>query len=100
MFETENIRKVIRMLREHSDNREITVRDIKESPVATSYLGTVMQSPESITVYLNFSYLEKVYEAVTVHELLHVVLDYEGFPDVVIGENVARTLPPQLQNVI
>jgi hypothetical protein len=103
-IETENTIKVLDMLKKHTDKR-IFVKDIRKfanDPTysgAESYLGAVDGRSDSIIVYLNVSKLHTC-EATFVHEILHQILKYEGFPDIVIYNDIALDLPPQIQMVL
>jgi hypothetical protein len=79
MIETENTIKVIKNLRIHTD-KSINLKDIKE--LGVTYLGGAEEDSESINVYLS----DKCQEAVFVHEILHIIMDYEGFPNIFINE--------------
>ena len=104
MIETKNTLKVINMLRKYTD-KKVFVKDIKElsnDPVfsgAASYLGATYNGPDSIIVYLNLSY-QHTCEATFIHEILHIILDYEGFPNIIINEDVAKILPSQFARVL
>jgi hypothetical protein len=102
MIETKNAIKAIDRLRSYT-TKPIIQKDIRElasDPVyysASSYLGATLNTPEFIIIYLS----DKYPEASFVHEILHIILDYEGFPNVSINEGFARrNLPSQLINVL
>lgn len=60
------------------------------------YLGATKESNDHITVALNPNKPD-TNEATFVHELLHIMLDYEGFPNILINESYATTnIPPPL----
>ena len=83
MIDTFNTQKVINMLKEYSDNREIIIKDISCHPTSKNSLGAVIEMPETIIVYLNTLYSEKIQEATFVHEILHVILNLEGYPQII-----------------
>jgi len=95
-MDTEDIRRVVAMLRERSDFRGIK---IEKAPTNAKYLGRVWPDLlDEIALELNFSFAESVREAVYVHEMLHIVLRYDGFPKVVVNRNVAAKLNPRYAN--
>jgi len=104
MIETKNTLKVLDMLKRYTD-KKVCIKDINElseDPVfsnVTSYLGTTCEGPDSIIVYLNFSY-PNTCEATFVHEILHIILHYEGFPCIVVNEDIANALPSKLSNLL
>jgi len=95
---TENTIKAVNMLNKYTD-KAIQVRDIKELPDIGSYLGAAYIDDE-IIIHLNCSYPIDIQEATFIHEVLHLVLRYEGFPKVEINETIARTLPSQFISVL
>jgi hypothetical protein len=101
--QTKNTLKVINILRKYT-NKKIITKDIKELEsdhgIVPSYLGAAYESIDSITIYLNLSYESNTREATFVHELLHRILKYEGFPEVVINQDVARNLPTEWNNAL
>lgn len=104
MIETKNTLKVINMLKKYTD-KKVLVKDIKElsnDPVfsgAASYLGATYNGPDSVIVYLNLSH-QHTCEATFTHEILHIILDYEGFPNIIINEDIAKILPSQFARVL
>ena len=61
------------------------------------YLGAVIETPEHILIALNENKPE-THENSFVHEMLHKMLDYEGFPKVSVNQDYAKkNLPPNLQ---
>lgn len=104
MIETKNTLKVINVLRKHTD-KKILVKDIKELSSdpgfsgAASYLGATYNGPDSVIVYLNLSHPHTC-EATFTHEILHIILDYEGFPNIIINEDIAKILPSQFVRVL
>lgn len=100
-IETENTEKVINRLRRYTD-KPIEVKDIAEfahTPSLAhivSYLGATKEYSNKIEVHLNLSKPEDVREAVFVHELLHIVLKYEGFPGIAIRADLVRSLQPSI----
>jgi hypothetical protein len=102
--QTKNGLRVINILRKYT-NKNILVKDIRELvahpsfPGVESYLGASDNTPENIIIYLNFSYSDTC-EATFVHEVLHIILRYEGFPEVIIDQEKANTLPNQFRQVL
>lgn len=94
MIETESTINVVKELKKHV-NKKVIVRDIKEhKDIPKSYLGALGETSDNVIVYLNYSQPIEIIESVFVHEILHKILSYEGFPKVVINEYVARMIPP------
>jgi len=63
-----------------------------------AYLGATKECDDHIMVALNANEPES-HESTFVHELLHIMLDYEKFPNVVINEQFAiNNLSPQLSS--
>ena len=61
------------------------------------YLGAVSETSDYIIIALNENKPE-THESSFVHEMLHKMLDYEGFPKVSVNQNYAKkNLPPKLQ---
>jgi hypothetical protein len=100
MIERKNIQKLIKMLREHSDTREIIIDDIKKIPRYSSYIGVCRQTSNEILIYSNYGFPENIQEANIIHELLHVLLDHEGFPRVEINKNKFRNANPEAKKVL
>jgi len=102
--QTRNGLKVIGMLRKYTD-KSIFVKDLRELaghpsfPGIESYLGASDNAPENVIIYLNFSY-PNTCEATFVHEVLHIILRYEGFPEVIIDQEKASVLPIQFRQVL
>lgn len=61
-----------------------------------NYLGAAKEYSDRIVVHLNFSVSESTREAVFVHEVLHIVLRYEGFPGIVTRADSIHSFPPNL----
>lgn len=100
MIDSCNTQKVINMLREHSDNREIIIGDISSLLKYNTYLGAVNETQEAINIYLNTSYSEKIQEATLVHEILHVILTHEGYPKIIINNIKLKKINPQVHEVV
>lgn len=79
-IETENTIKALEMLRTYTD-KPVVRRAINE--LDSSYLGVLDETRVSIDVYLS----EKSPEESFIHEILHQILKYEGFPKVSINED-------------
>jgi len=61
------------------------------------YLGATIETPDHILIALNENKPE-THENSFVHEILHKMLDYEGFPKVSVNQDYAKkNLPPNLQ---
>jgi hypothetical protein len=61
-----------------------------------TYLGANKETQSSFMVFLNRSYPEKIQEAVFFHEVLHLILKYEGFPQIKVNLSIASALKPNL----
>lgn len=100
-IETENTRKVINKMRRYTD-KPIEVKDIAEFARTPSlahivnYSGTSKEYSNKIEIHLNLTKPEDVREAVFVHELLHIVLKYEGFP----GVTIRADIPPNIVSIL
>jgi len=100
-IETENTLKVREELRKY-DSRPLIVRDIKElkhhpkySNLA-NYLGVNFPyQQDQIQIYVDREYAE----AVIVHEILHSILIYEGYPQVEINITLFSQLPKPFQDI-
>lgn len=92
--------RAISILRGFSDQREIIIEDKGQAPVSGSYLGYVVQQPERIEIYCDLSRPENVCQAVVVHELLHVILCHEGFPEIIMDLSMSSKLSPQQQGLL
>ena len=98
-IETENTRKVVHILRRYTD-KPIEVKDIAEfanhpsTANIVNYLGASKEYSSKIEIHLNLTKSEGVREAVFVHELLHIVLRYEGFPAIATRADMVRFLQP------
>lgn len=101
--ETENTKSAVDKLRKYT-NKIIIIRDVKEFSNhlflsgATSYLGVTKEDEKEIFVWLNFTYPDNIIEAIFVHEILHILLKNEGFPEVMINNNTARNLPSEMKS--
>lgn len=98
---TSNTKKMVSLL-ERCTKKPIQIRDIAEfankpglAHIA-NYLGEVKEYSNRIEVHLNFSKPESVCEAVFVHELLHVMLRYQGFPGIATPMEEQYRLPANL----
>ncbi|MBI4180473.1 MAG: hypothetical protein HY528_00915 [Chloroflexi bacterium] len=104
-IETESTRKVVHILRRYTD-KPIEVKDLAEfvrHPALShmaNYLGSAKEYSNKIEVHLNFTKSEDVREAVFVHELLHIVLKYEGFPGIALRTDMVRFLQPSIAQVL
>src|SRR5271157_4970363 len=82
--------------------KPVQVCDIQQLAViqTTAYFGTYLgankETQSSFMVYLNQSYPEKIQEAVFLHELLHLILKCEGFPQIKINLSIASARKPNL----
>jgi len=100
-IETPNTKKIDDLIHRRT-TKPVEVRDIAEfanKPNLTyiaNYMGTAKEYVDRIVVHLNFSGPESLREAVFVHELLHILLRYEGFPGVATRANSIYRLPPDL----
>jgi hypothetical protein len=99
ILDSQSVSSAIQMLRRLSDQRKIIVKNIREMPIPGSYLGAVMQLEDRIDIYCDLSRPEIVRQAILVHEIVHIVLSREGFPEIVVKENVSSDLPPQQQGL-
>lgn len=101
MIDTVNTRKAIDMLKGFTD-REIEVKPIEEfrapglkQPI--TYLGITQLSDNRFRIYLSNEYSE----AILIHEILHIILRYEGFPVVGFDKTCAeRRLPQPVRNCL
>lgn len=104
-IETENTRKVVHRLKRYTD-KPIEVKDIAEFANIPSlahivnYSGASKEYSNKIEIYLNLTKPEDVREAVFVHELLHIVLKYEGFPGIDIRADIVGFLPPNIVSIV
>jgi len=99
MLEKYNIKKAINMLRVHSDNRQIIIDDITKLDKYTNYLGACTETHEKIFIYINYSFPEDIQEQVVIHEILHIILGHEGFPRVIINDNLTREASPEAMKI-
>lgn len=95
MIDTVNTRKALDMLMGFTD-KEIEVKPIEEfrapglkQPI--TYLGITQLSDNCFRIYLSTEYPE----AILIHEILHIILRYEGFPVVGFDETCAERRLPQ-----
>jgi hypothetical protein len=100
MIDSKEVSKAIGMLRRFSDQRQILVKDKRESGIPGSWLGFVRQQEDRIEIYCDMSCSEGVRQAIVVHEILHKILGHEGFPQVSINETASRALLPQHQKLL
>lgn len=92
MVSTPNTEMALAALRLHTSKR-VVVRPVSEfhhPSFAGSYLGAVDESDEAINVYIS----ELCPEQSLVHEVLHKVLDCEGFPNAWIDAGFAKGALP------
>lgn len=99
-MDSKSVSRAISMLRGFSDQREIMIRDKGQAPVSGSYLGYVVQQPERIEIYCDLSRPENLRQAIVVHEILHIVLAHEGYPEIVVNEKMCSGLPTQQQRLL
>lgn len=95
MIDTANTRKALEALRGFTD-REVEVKPIKEFRAPgfrqpMSYLGITQLSDDHLRIYLSTEYPE----AILIHEILHIILRYEGFPVVGFDETCTERRLPQ-----
>lgn len=88
------------MLRRHSDNREIIIDNIEKVPMYATYLGVVSLTPDKILIYVNHDFPENIRESTVIHELLHVLLDHEGFPSIAVNEDKSRYASPDADRAL
>jgi len=100
ILDSRSVSSAIHILRRLSDERKITVKDLREVPIPGSYLGALMRFEDRIDIYCDQSRPEIVREAIIVHEILHVILSREGFPEVIVEESTYSGLPPQQRDVL
>jgi hypothetical protein len=99
-LETRNTERALETLRAYTGKR-ILIRPLEEfshpsfSPSA-SYLGIVDETQGEIIIYLSGQCPEQT----LVHEVLHKVLDYEGFPNAWIEPGLAGRLPAEMLRVL
>jgi len=79
------IQKIISMLREKGEKREIIINNISNLNIknTSALLGGIKyfeNKKGSITVSLNTKFSENIQTAVFHHELLHLISAYEGWP--------------------
>ncbi len=87
---TENVLDVISSIRKYTD-KKICVYDIKTFPDKRfqnfkNYFGISSDKGENIEIWLSENFPEQV----LVHELLHILLRLEGFPEIYRNENYIR----------
>ena len=98
---TNSAEMVLALLANLSD-KPVRVCDIQQLAAlpTTAYFGTYLgankEIQSSFMVYLNRSYPEKIQEAVFFHEVLHLILKCEGFPQITVNLNIASALKPNL----
>jgi len=66
----------------------------KKGPV--TYLGACCEEDSAIRIWCS----DKCPEATFVHEILHRILEYEGFPRVDVSEEYLTTSPPRFINAV
>ena len=77
----------------------VDIQQLAALPITSyfgAYLGANKETQSNFIVYLNQSYTERIQEAVFFHEILHLLLKYEGFPQITVNLNIGRTLRPNL----
>ena len=98
---TNSAEMVLALLAKLTD-KPVQVCDIQQLTVlpTTAYFGTYLgankETRSNFIVYLNHSYPEKIQEAVFFHEALHLILKYEGFPQIKVNLSIVSTLQPNL----
>jgi hypothetical protein len=100
ILSSENISRAADMLRRFSDKRQIVVKDKRESGVPGTYLAFVTEEGGRIVIYCDMSLSESVREVIVVHEILHKILNYEGYPQVTIDKTAWALLPPEVQDLL
>lgn len=99
MIETNNTKKALERLRKFTD-KSLIFEDIsklrlphKKGPLP--YLGATCETEENITIWVS----QKSPEATIVHEIIHRILRYEGYPVVEINKNYTlKNIPQQFHN--
>lgn len=101
MNETNNTLLAREHLLKHTD-KQIKITTLHEMAKVSGisgierYLGAAKEYNDHIMVALNADIPES-HENTFVHELLHIILDYEKFPNMAINEQFAiKNLPPRL----
>lgn len=101
VIETPNTKRLVRLLGRHI-SKPIQIKNIAEFaniPGLThiaNYLGAAKEYSNRIEVHLNFSVPDSVREAIFIHEGLHILMRYEGFPGIATRIDSASRLPPSL----
>lgn len=97
-IDTPNTKKIMNELKRYYSG-QVMVRDIKElashpkySNLA-SYLGVLFHKEGGLVVYVTSEYAE----AEIIHELLHEILRYEGFPQIRVNKIMNQKNPPDRQ---
>jgi hypothetical protein len=84
-------------------SKPVQVCDIQQlaNRTSQSYFETYLGANEDVSgnfiIYLNTSHPERIQEAVFFHELLHLMLKYEGFPQIEINSSIWSRLEPSVQ---
>lgn len=79
---TDSANKAMSMLQMFTD-KLVVIKDIRE--LGVTYLGAACELDDTVEVHLDFNQPDNIVEAVFVHEILHIILNHEGFPSVSIN---------------
>jgi hypothetical protein len=93
---TTNAETALALLATLSDKpvQVVDIQQLAALPITSyfgAYLGANKETQSNFIVYLNQSYPERIQEAVFFHEVLHLLLKYEGFPQITINLSIGST---------
>lgn len=102
MIDTENTQKAITTLQKYTSKpieikniNELKLQDNPDKPV--TYLGATDETDNKIIIWLS----DKCPEETFVHEVIHRILKYEGFPEVFFNEDfINKRIPSNYHKLI
>jgi len=97
--QSNNIQKVLEKLRKY-DKREIQIKNIQNLPHNKTALGGVDDSGKDIIIYLNYDMPFEIQEETCVHEILHIILEHEGYPTISIKRKYYNNLSENSKKLV
>lgn len=98
IINTKNTEKALSYLRKFT-NKEVIIKPISDlkDPITNkplTYLGATQEKENDIIIWLSENSPEESF----VHEILHIILKYEGFPQVYVDERNLDNMSLKLRN--
>ena len=93
VLDREKVIKIITILRKTGDSRKLSYKHISECPFNIESTAAIESNNIDIIVYFDDSILLSLQEEAIIHELLHILVRNDGFPEAIVSNTFLSNNP-------